>query len=407
MTGGAIFAGLFDYLFNIISGRLLVPSQYSILVTTLAILQILLHATNVIRNVIAYYTADLAAKSSRFKNMASFFLTGFRWGWRWGIVAAVVMLGLSFPLADLLQFPSAAPFWAVALALIMLFVRPVTDGTLQGLQSFRQLAGVAVFQSILRVAAAIVLISLGLQAFGAVLALPVATFSALGLALYFLRDYFNVQNLDQVEVDTRVDVSSRYSAETFIGFVAYAIMINSDVLFTRSFFPGVQVDMYAAVVTLGKIILFVSVAVGMTLFPKAIERQANNEPVLPLLLLALGGTLAPGLAMTALYFLFPGPIVELVFRNEFINPGMILGLVGLATTLFAGINIWLNFALSTGRGRFVYLLSGIVLLQLGGMLLFNGTLAQFVAVLIAAGLLGNLSGFLMLRPQKMMNFLER
>ena len=146
MTGGTLIAGLFDYLFNIITGRMLPVSQYSILVATLSILQILLHATNVIRNVVAYYSADLKAKSPDVRAIGPFFQRSYRWAWRWGLIACFILLGLSFPLSRQLNFPSPAPLWATAPALIMLFVRPITDGTLQGMQRFRQLATVSIFQ---------------------------------------------------------------------------------------------------------------------------------------------------------------------------------------------------------------------------------------------------------------------
>ncbi|MEM7798208.1 MAG: hypothetical protein AAF633_03380 [Chloroflexota bacterium] len=387
MTGGTLLAGVFDYAFNVISGRLLLPSEYSILVAMLSILQILLHATNVIRNVVAYYTADIVSKATDRMAITPFLRQSYRWSWRWGIVSAILLGLLAFPLSAWLNFPSPAPVWAAAPALIMLFVRPITDGTLQGIQQFRGLASVAVFQAVLRVLAGFLLIQLLGRAVGAVIALPIATFAAFGLAMWFLQDYFRGDGSGDGQ-----SISLRYSMETFIGFISYAILTNADVLFTRAYFPTSEAATYAAVATLGKIILFISLAIGMTLFPKAISRYQSGEPVAPLLFLALGGTFLPGLAMTGIYFAIPDLIVEVIFRNEFQSPGIILGLVGLATTLFAGINIWLNYALSTKREWYVYTLLVVVIVYLLGLFYFQQSLQQFAMVLITAGVLGNLLG---------------
>ncbi|MEZ4645615.1 MAG: hypothetical protein R3E31_23255 [Chloroflexota bacterium] len=190
MTGSTLIAGGLDYLFNILTGRLLEPIAYSILISVLAILQIMLHATNVIRNIVAYYTAEIAVEGQgTIAQISRFLQRSHRWAWRWGIVATLIMALLSPTLARMLQIPTPHPLWAASLALLMLFVRPVTDGTLQGAQHFGQLAAVSMFQSILRLTFALVLIHWGWEAFGAILALPLATASAYVLALWFLRPY--------------------------------------------------------------------------------------------------------------------------------------------------------------------------------------------------------------------------
>lgn len=115
-----------------------------------------------------------------------------------------------------------------------------------------------------------------------------------------------------------------------------------------------------------------------------------------MLLLALAATLLPGLILTALFFLFPGWIVALVFRGQYANPGLLLGWIGLATTLFAGVNIWLNYALSLGRRPFIFLLAVIALGQITAVLLLHHTLLTIAWVLLASGLTANLAGAILL-----------
>jgi hypothetical protein len=114
--------------------------------------------------------------------------------------------------------------------------------------------------------------------------------------------------------------------------------------------------------------------------------------VWPLLTLALAATLIPGLLLTTLYFLFPAQIVQLVFQNDFADPGAVLGLIGLATTLFAGLNLWLNYALSTQKRPFIYALGGVLAVQILSILLFHDTLTHIAWALVVAGLLGNGAG---------------
>ncbi|MCA9980522.1 MAG: hypothetical protein KDD89_06815, partial [Anaerolineales bacterium] len=114
----------------------------------------------------------------------------------------------------------------------------------------------------------------------------------------------------------------------------------------------------------------------------------------PILSLSFSIILLPGLFLTTLFFLFPAEIVQLVFDNDFANPGPVLGLVGLATTLFGGVNLWLNYTLATQRTRYVYLLGMALLVQVSGLVLFHDTLLQIALVQVTAGVVGNLTGLL-------------
>ena len=71
--------------------------------------------------------------------------------------------------------------------------------------------------------------------------------------------------------------------------------------------------------------------------------------------------------MTSIYFLASGPLVSVVFSTTYSDPGLVLGLVGIATTLYAGINIWLNYALSLRRPAYIVALAVLVVLVIGAM----------------------------------------
>ncbi|MEZ4518391.1 MAG: hypothetical protein R3C44_16735 [Chloroflexota bacterium] len=59
---------------------------------------------------------------------------------------------------------------------------------------------------------------------------------------------------------------------------------------------------------------------------------------------------------------------------------------------FAGVNIWLNYALSLERKSYIFILVGIVVLQVGLMLAFHPQLETIALIMIGAGLVGNLVG---------------
>jgi O-antigen/teichoic acid export membrane protein len=390
MAMATLTAGALDYLFNVVSGRMLAPAEYGVLISVTAILQVMVHLTNVIRNVTARYTASLTARPEAIAHIGLFVRRIWRWSWRWGLVAMFLLALLSPLLARLLQLPTAWPLWVASLALLLLFLRPVTDGTLQGLQDFAGLGAVAILQAGLRLGLAVLLISWSRQAAGALLALPLASAGALLFALYRLRPQFGADGAAAV----KQPISWQYSLQTLAGLLAFALLVNMDALVVKLAFSPEAAGHYGPVVTLGKMNLFIPLAMGMVLFPKTTQRQASGRDPRPVLVLALLATLIPGFLLTALYFALPGPLVHAVFTDAYQNPGLVLGLVGLATTLFAGLNIWLNYALSLDRPLFVYALVGTAVLQATAMALFHHSLVAIALSMVAAGLLGNLAGFL-------------
>ncbi|MBP6015991.1 MAG: hypothetical protein KA586_04665 [Candidatus Promineofilum sp.] len=385
-----IVAGGFDYAANIVAGRRLIPLEFSVFVTVTAVLQVMVQATNVIRNVVAFYTAESTVFADASERVGMVLRRSWRWAWRWGLAAAATMALAGPVLARFLRVDSPWPLWAAALTLLLLFLRPVTDGTLQGVQHFWGLGWVQILQSIARLGFTILLIGLGGQAAGVILALPLGSILALGLAFLLLRNYFRASPSSA----TPRPISRQYSLITLVGLLAFALMVNIDPILVRRLFGDATAAAYAPIVTLGKMNLFIPLGIGLVLFPKATQRQAAGRDSRPVLLLALAATLLPGLALTLFYWIAPGHIVHTVFGEAYAAPGAVLALVGLATTLYAGVNIWLNYALSLERYGYIYALATIVSAQIGAMLLFHARLESIALIMIATGVTANLAGLL-------------
>lgn len=388
MAGAMVVAGGFDALVSIFAGRMLIKEQFAVFIAVVALIQVLVNVTNVIRTVTAYYTAEFTTEEGGAARVNAFFHRNWSWAWRWGAIATVAMLLLSPLIARFMKIDSLWPLWAAGFALLMLFVRPVTDGTLQGIQNFLGLSTVQVLQSALRLVFAILLMLLGFEAFGAVLALPLATTTALLVAVWFLRAFFK-NPVKDVSVPA---VSLRYSLYTLIGLGAYALLINLDAIAVKRFFSEAVAGDYGTVVTLGKINLFATLGIGLVLFPKATQRQALGKDPRPVLGLALAATIAVGLILTIAYFLASGPLVRIVFSESYNDPGNLLGFVGIATTLYAAISIWLNYALSLQRHSFIVGLAVLVLLVVVAMFQYHPSTTAIAAIMIGAGLVGNILG---------------
>jgi O-antigen/teichoic acid export membrane protein len=385
-----VLAGGLDYAVNVLAGRWLLPVEFGIFVCVAAILQVLLYLAVAIRNVAAFYTAELSVQSDSFNQVGAFVQRAWRWSWRWGLLATALVVLTSPFLARQLRLPSPWPLWAAAPVVLLFFGLAITCGALQGMQAFAGFGAVQVTTSLLRLLFAAGLIRLGCQAVGAIVALPLACAVALVLALGWLRPYFQHHGAAMGR-----PISWHYSSYTLLGLAAFAVLTNLDALFVKHFFSPRMAGDYAPVVTLAKVSLFLPLAMGIILLPKAAQRRATGRDARPILLLALTGALGPGLVLTILYFLSPGLWVRIIFTNAYVNPGIILGLASLAASLNAGLNVWLNYALALERPAFIYALVGVLLWQGLGMFLFGReSLVHMTLVMVSAGVMGNLAGFI-------------
>lgn len=383
-----IVAGGLDYGVNVLAGRWLDPVDFGVFVSVTAILQVLLALTIAIRLVVASYTAELTIQTQP-SLVGGFVRRAWTWSWQWGLLATALAAALSPMVARPLQIPDAWPLLAASLMVGVLFMREANYGALQGVQAFPQLGAVQVVQAALRLVLAAALMWSGWRATGAILAQPLAGVAGLALTLWWLRPYFRARG-----AEPEGKVSWHYSASTVLGLSVFGVITNLDALFVKRFFdPRIAGD-YGPVVTLERISLFLPWAIGFVLFPKVARRKAAGRDPRPVLLLSLAAALAPGVGMTVIYFLVPGALVQAIFTRAYADPGVVLGLASLAATLYAGIHIWLNYALSLKRNLFVYCFAGVLVLQGVAMYeLGRSSLVLMTLTMVACGLIGNLAGF--------------
>jgi O-antigen/teichoic acid export membrane protein len=301
---------------------------------------------------------------------------------------ALLFGALAVPIARLLQIPTATPVLIVAVALLPMTVKVIVVGALQGMQKFNALGVIHMTQAVLRLGLGLLLVNLGLDAAGALAAVPAGTTGVVLLGLVLIGG-FVWQRASVPHAVSTADLA-RSVAMTLVGMVSFAVLTNMDALIVKHYFAPSEAGRYSMVVTLGKIVIFMPAAFAQVLFPKSARRHAQQRDSSRLLRLSLLATLLPCAGLTILCWTLPGVLLKLVFGVKNTFQGPVLGLVALAMSGYALVNVWINYFLSVKQTGFMPILLVAVLVQFGLLALFHASLLQ-VAIVIAATATGILA----------------
>jgi O-antigen/teichoic acid export membrane protein len=391
MLTAIVASGIINYLSNVIVGRMLGPVEYGIFASMVSLSVILNTISGVAQTVITNYVARLRS-SGAMDGVGALLFYLLKWLFLLGVSGMLVLLLCSAPLATMLQLPSAAPVVVMSLFLIPTALLPVPLGVQRGLQRFGAFGGTLFSSAIFRLAAVAGSIALGLSATGAVAALPISSLAAFGLGMVLLSD---VLRRRKTEAGPRLDRVFSYSTNTLLALVCFAVLTNGDVILVKSRFAPTEAGLYSAIAVLGKTTLWLSGAVAALLLPKTVERHARRLVSIDILrtsLLVVGGLCG---GVTAIFFLFSSIIVSTLFGGQFLGQASLLGLYGLAMTLYSLVSVWMTYFLAIQEKVYAYFLFINVVL-VGVFMLFSFDLNQLVLWLIGVGIELNISAGVLL-----------
>jgi len=364
LLAATVVAGGFNYLANVLVGKLLGPEEYGAYAALLALSLVLGAPVGVIQTVVANYTARLAAASSDLGSVGALLKSARRTLLPWAIGGALLIALGSGIIATFLHIPSAMPVIVLGCSLLPTALLPVALGALQGLQRFGRFGGGQIATSVSRLGLGVGLILLGWGVSGALAGGVLAGLGTFLLGWWWLRDVHSAATEAELPAQPHLgNELSRFSTIVAFSTLAYMLLMNGDTITVKSRFPPLEAGLYSAVATVGRIVLFVPGAVVGLMLPRVAEQHARGRPTAALARRSQLATL--GLCgLGALAFLaFPGLIMRLLFGAQFMGEAALLAPYGIAMLLLALVNVWTQYFLAVQESRYaLFLLTGASLL---------------------------------------------
>lgn len=382
MLVATVITNAANYAYSLVMGRQLGPGLFGEFTALLGVLMILSVASQTVQTVVARYVTAIQKE----QGAAAVVDFARRLMWRLtllGLLAFLVWIPISFPLATILQIDSPVPVVAAGSALILGFSLPVVWGVFQGEQRFRRLGLSMCVLSIGRFVLGTALVVVGASVAGAIGAISIATALAFALAFPSVRARLGSSH-QAVGPPARELVA--YGLPTTLGLAAWTLLTNLDIVFVKAAENSTEAGYYGAAATIGKIALFLPLALGLVIFPKAAARHVAGIDSRILMRRTGQAVVAASAVLLGGCALIGGPAIDVMFGTSYSPAQELLVPVVGAMCCFALTNVMLFYYLSVDRMRFAWMLFGAVVLQVVGLSFAAGDPLAVAYVQLAVGL---------------------
>ena len=373
MLAGSMLVSVLNFGYNMVVARMLGRAAFAQAAAAVTLQLVVCSMTLSMQLVCAKFVA----KNDGMAQKAFAYRAVMRRAWMIGISIGLAIAVFSKPAAEWLQMSSPVPL--LLLAVGMAFYVPVgaKRGAFQGMCKFRYLSGNFVLETIVKMAAAVVLLKAGFGVEGAVAALSLSV-----IAAYFVP--FLPAELRKKQPEPGLPASFSEGVQAVIFFVGQVVINNIDILLVNHFFRPEVAGLYAAVSLVGRVLYIASWQVVSAMFPIAAAGSGDKKESWSVIAVPFALVGAMSLGFLLLVGLFPDPVLHVLFGSAFRVAGKeannLLMWRTLATAGYAMSVVLMTYEMSrriANTGWFQLAISGFVVL---GITLFHNTLRDVILV---------------------------
>lgn len=378
MVALTLLASATNYLSNVIFGRLLTPASFGDLTALLALAVIVATPTSAAQTVIA---ERIAAHSARGDEQTVRYLIRHATA---HVLAISIIAGAVYTAAiplvvDALSLQAPGPAIALIPFIVLTFFWPYALGILQGFDRFVAYGGLLLGAALMRIVFGVPWVLAGGGSGGAIAGQAVGILVGVVFVAFLLRSWRLPRGTGAATAGVRRKPDSRAASAT-LAFVGFAALANLDLLLAKLWLPPDESGLYAALVTLEKVILFLPGAVAVVMVPAAARARLHEGSAGRVLRLA-----AIIVAGTTFILAIPAALAPEFVLRTMLGPqydavvGGVLPIVGVGIAL-AMLNLVVTYTVAISDRRWIWVLALGLVLQVGGIAMFHGSPTEIAIV---------------------------
>lgn len=380
VLAGVAVANLGNYAFHVLAAHLLGPASYGGVVSLLTLSGLISLPLAGVQIGVARSVAAYEARGDR-DTVGRLMTRGVLLALGVGAMIAVVISALAPVIDAALDVGSRSAIVITAVVTVPAVAMPVVWGIVQGLQRYRLLAASMALGTILKALLFLLFFALGGRLTGAISATLLAGTIALAVTLWPLRSVAR----PATRMLAGIGANLRELVPVTGGLLAITALTSVDVVVAKTALSSHDAGIYAGASLIGRVVLYLPAAITTVLLPKVSARAHANRDTTDIVGASIAVTVVVCLAITVLYAVLPTTISTVVLGDDYRDAAELLGLFGLAMTIFAILNVLLIYHLGLRSVRMTLLLAGGAIAQLFGFALFHDSGRQLLLVSIAVG----------------------
>lgn len=382
-----LLASATNYASNVVFSHLLSPASYGDFTALIAFTVIAAVPTGAAQTVIAQRVAVLLSEGQRER---------VRYLIRHAtahVASIATVLGLLYiaciPLVkSALNLQTVGPALALAPLLILSFFVPVAYGILQGMERFVALGVLMLAVAASRLAFGVPWTLAGGGAGGALFGQAIGTLLALAATGWLIREYMLRRGTGAASSGLRRRPDRRTLTASG-AFIAFALISNLDVLLAKLLLSSHNAGVYAALITVEKIVIFLPGAIAVVMVPSAAKARHAAGSAARVLRIAAFLVAVTTLLVAVPVAAAPHFVLRTMFGAKYIGgAGGVLPIVGAGMGL-ALLYLLVVYTVAIQDWRWVWLLAAGVGVQIVSILAFHSSAVQIATVqaCVVAGVL--------------------
>lgn len=375
---GSFFANSFSFIFSVVMGRMLTPSDFG----TLSSINAVITLPTIVANAITPLVIILAGTYFARKEYDQIRGIYFKLSKLFLIISILVCTTFIIFIPQINSFFHINDNYLLILTDLIIFLcimTAVNASFIQAKLAFKFYVLILCSATIIKLISAWIFVSMGFNVIGGVAGIFLGTLIPYIISFIPLKFVFNKNNINTPKIDTRIFIT--YGIPATLVSLGLSGFITNDLIMVKHYFSSEAAGLYAGLSLMGRIIFFISAPVTSVMFPLIVQQHAKKEKFTNTFLLALFLIFLSSMVITAFYTIFPKLSVLLILKKqEYLGIIPHLPFFSIFITIYSLVSIIGNFYLSIKKTKIAIPVIISSLLQIILIIFFHQTITQIITI---------------------------
>lgn len=378
LTAINVLSGGFGYIYQILIGRVLQPTEFALFSSIMAFFMFLVAPTGALSMLIVRKASELKAHESLYLIKSIFFKIN-----KTIFFIGILVLLLFWANQDYLQFylkiEKNITIFIFSLLVIVSIFHTTCMAFLQGLQILTFLGIFSLMGVISKLLISIGLIKLGFGVEGALLGVLFSMLIIISLAIPVL---FKALPPQHTYKNFRFSFSQlKQAVPVLIATISIASVTQLDMVIVNWYFSSYDAGLYAAASILGKAVLYLPGGLILALFPMVSEGHTKGKNSIELFQQAILVTIIFAGILAVLYWFFGELIISVLYGENYSGAGKILKWYGIAILPLTIVIMAEQYLIARGQVIFAWLFLFFLPLQLIAINIWHSNVLEIVFIM--------------------------